>query len=407
MECCESGIDTLTGVADNRALIYSLKHSKRVNFLLINIDGFSSINNAYGYEIGDEVLKAFSKYLDLLKPDGFILFRHFADQFILMSEDLYTHEDAKVLAESILSFFSSTELVIEDEIEFKLSLSIGISNSMGLINIVQAEMAILELREKSRHGYIIFNSTSQFVHDKQQHIYWIHKLKEAVSEENIVAYFQPIINNKTQKIEKYECLARIHDDDEVISPFLFLKAAHDSGNLSYVTRSLIAQSFKKFHNTEYEFSINITSDDLQLEYLELLLVKNAQKYKIDPSRVVLELLEDITTLDNQVILNQLDHLRALGFKIAIDDFGAESSNLSRLLEIDPDYIKIDGAFIKNILEDKKSQVIVDAVIMICRANGIKIIAEYIHNEDVQNKIVSLGIDYSQGYYFGAPQPELL
>ncbi len=95
-----------------------------------------------------------------------------------------------------------------------------------------------------------------------------------------------------------------------------------------------------------------------------------------------------------------------GFQIAIDDFGAENSNFSRLLEIEPNYIKIDGSFIKNILTDEKSQIIVDAIIMVCKKRGIKIIAEYIHSQEVQNKVKELGIDYSQGFYFGAPNQEL-
>ncbi|MEA1982594.1 MAG: EAL domain-containing protein, partial [Campylobacterota bacterium] len=216
-----------------------------------------------------------------------------------------------------------------------------------------------------------------------------------------------IINNETKRVEKYECLARIKDDDEIISPYLFLDAARVTGNLSYVTKSLIAQSFKKFSGTDFEFSINIAGEDFLLDYLEFYLLKNAKKYNINPSRVVLEMLEDIATLGSGTILKQLQGLREKGFKIAIDDFGAESSNMSRLLEIHPDYLKIDGVFIKNIVDDIKSQIIVDAIVLMCKKSGIKIIAEYIHNRAVQEKVKELGIDYSQGYYFGAPQPELI
>ncbi len=398
--------DPLTEVFDNRAILKKLHTSKKVNFLLINVDSFSSINHAYGYEIGDVVLKHIARYLTILKTESGQVYRYCSDKFVIIDDEHTQEKDAVLLAESILSFFSDTEIVVDEDIELRISLSIGISRSRGTINITQAEMAILEARELKHNSYHLFDPNSKFVYHQQQHIYWIHKLREAVADEKLIAYFQPIVNNHTHKIEKFECLVRIHDDEEVISPFLFLQAAKASGNLSYVTKSLIVQSFKKFSTNEYEFSINITGEDLQLEYLEDFLVKYAKKYNINPSRVVLEMLEDITTLTKGTYLDQLNKLRKHGFKIAIDDFGAENSNFSRLLEIKPDYLKIDGAFIKNIVNDTNSKIIVEAIVFICKKSNIKVIAEFIHNQETQEMIESLGIDYSQGFYFGAPSLEL-
>ena len=394
-------------VLSHTDLVAKLKNTKTLNYYLLNIDNFSNINSAYGYEIGNKVLHEVSKYLSIAKPDSTTLYKFSSDTFVILDERALEEKEISKIAEAILSFFSQTELVIENDIELKISLSIGISTAQGLVNISNAEMAIKELRESKRNHYNIYDRTSPFILNKEKNIYWILKIKEAVTNEDIVAYFQPIINNKTCKIEKYECLARLKDDDEIISPYLFMDAARLTGNLSYVTKSLITQSFKKFSNTDFEFSINITGEDFSLGYLEFFLLKNVDKYKINPSRVVLEMLEDITTLGSDSIVKQLNSLRNLGFKIAIDDFGAENSNLSRLLEIQPDYLKIDGAFIKNIVDDVKSQVIVEAIVLICKKSNIKMIAEFIHNEAVQERVKALGIDYSQGFYFGEPKPDLI
>ena len=393
-------------LSSNRELLRELKASKRLNYFLVNIDNFSNINDAYGFEVGDRVLEELSRFLNMIKPRDAKVYRFCSDKFVLLDSRELSKEEIVKIAEEILSFFSQVEIEVED-ITLKISLSIGISIDKGLINIIQAEVAMKELRESNRNHYKIFNPLSDFVHKQQQNIYWIHKIKEAVSDESIVAYFQPIVNNNTNKIEKYECLARLKDDDEIISPYLFMEAAKVTGNLPYVTRSLIGQSFKKFAGTDYDFSLNITSEDLTLEYLEELLLKNVSKYNIDPSRVTLEMLENITTLDEGTIMTQLMSLRMNGFKIAIDDFGSANSNLSRLLEIEPDYLKIDGSFIKDIITDKKSQIIVDAIISICKSSGIQIIAEYVHNKEVQEEIKWLGIEYSQGFYFGEPQPDLI
>ena len=393
-------------VGTHDTLVEKLKESQELSLFLINVDNFSNINNAYGYEIGTKVLQELIYYLDLAKPESALLYRYNSDKYILLEERNLSDAELIAIADAILSFFSQVELSV-DGVDMRISLSIGVSKGSGLVNISQAETAIEELRMAKRNHCALYNENSNFVKNQKRNIHWILKIKEAVENEDILAYFQPIINNHTGKIEKYECLARLRDADEIISPYYFLDAARVTGNISYVTRSLIMQSFKKFSGTEYEFSINIAASDFLLDYLEFFLLKNAKKYDIDPSRVVLEMLEDITTLDSGSTLQQLNALRERGFKLAIDDFGAENSNLSRLLEIHPDYLKIDGQFIRNIVDDEKSQIIVDGIVSICKKSGIKIIAEYVHNEAVQEKIHSLGIDYSQGYYFGEPQAELV
>ncbi|PHQ56110.1 MAG: hypothetical protein COA30_05215 [Sulfurimonas sp.] len=396
----------ISSIPNNANLVDKLKEEEKVNYFLINLDNFSNINRAYGYEVGDAVLSQVADYLNMVKPRHAILYRFSANSFVLIDDRELERNEQISISESILSFFSQADIVLDNNIEFKVSLSIGISCDIGLANIIQAEIAIAELREIRRNHYYIYNSESEYAKEQKQKVYWILRIKEAVANENIVAYFQPIINNKTEKIEKYECLARIKNENKIIPPYMFMDAARITGNLSYITRSLISQSFKKFSNTDFEFSINITGEDLLLDYLELYLLKNVQKYNIDPTKVVLEMLEDITTLDNGTILAQLNSLRKHGFQIAIDDFGAENSNLSRLLEIKPDYLKIDGAFIKNIVTDENSAIIVESIVLLCKKSGIKIIAEYVHNAAVQEKVKAIGIEYSQGFYFGKPKPEL-
>ena len=400
-------IDSLTNLPDNRALLKKLKSSKNITYFLLNIDNFSNVNNAYGYDIGNSILSQIAKYLNMFKPMSAELYRFCSDRFVLIDNNKLNREEIISTCESILSFFSQTEIEIEDEIRVKISFTIGVSQSSGLINITQSELAIKETRIVQRSNYTIFNPSSEYVHKEQQNLLWMQKIKDAIIDETIVAFYQPIINNQTNKIEKYECLARIKDDEEIISPFHFLEAAKLTGDTAFITKAIIVQSFKKFSDTSYEFSINITSEDLALNYLENYLLKQVSKYNLDPSRVVLEILEDISDIGDTKTLGQLNSLRMNGFQIAIDDFGAKNSNFSRLLEIEPNYIKIDGAFIKDIMTDEKSQIIVDAMIMVCRKRGIKIIAEYIHSQEVQNKVKELGIDYSQGFYFGAPSQELL
>jgi len=400
-------IDYLTNIPNRFALMEYLKGIRSGNLFLINVDNFNSVNNAYGFEIGDKVLVEIAKLINMSKPALTKLFRINSDEFVLVSEDLMNLRELDFEASSIISFFNQMEMQIDENIEVKVSVSIGIAIGDSCTVLNHARIAIKELREYKRAAYKIYDSKSTYIKKQNENIYWIHKIKDAFMEENIVAYFQPIVNNKTKKIEKYECLVRILDNGILIPPIRFLEASKLTGTLTLVTRTIIEQSFSKFSDTEYEFSINITSTDLHLDYLEEYLLKYVKKYKINPSRIILEILEDIDTLAEPEVMSQLDSLRCNGFKIAIDDFGSQSSNFSRLLEFLPDYLKIDGSFIKNILTDEKSLIIVEAIVLICKRSNIKVIAEYVHCQEIQEKIEELGIDYSQGYYFSEPKRELV
>ncbi|NOR57594.1 MAG: EAL domain-containing protein, partial [Sulfurimonas sp.] len=124
--------------------------------------------------------------------------------------------------------------------------------------------------------------------------------------------------------------------------------------------------------------------------------------------VTFEILENITLIkNNEKITQQRNILRAMGFKIAIDDFGIENSNFSRLLEINLDFIKIDGVFIKNLKENARNRTITRAIVNLSKTLGIKTIAEFVEDEEIYNIIKECGIDYAQGYYIGKPCPELI
>jgi len=399
--------DQLTGLDNRFALLEYIKLNSRLNIFVINIDNFSNVNNAYGYVVGDEILVEIANRLRLLKSSNAKLFRFDSDEFVFVVNDFFNFRELKEFSEAIISFFNQTEIELNhDDIVVKISVTIGVAMGNGIITLNHANVAVHEARLYSKSSYRIFTAKSEFAKRQQENVYWINKIRHAIEDEKLIGFFQPIRNNKTKKIEKYECLARIEDDNNLVSPVRFMEACKITGTLSLITRRITANAFRVFSNTDYEFSINITSNDISLGYLEEFLLMNAKKYNIDPSRVVLELLEDIVTLTEANMLEQITSLRKKGFKIALDDFGVENSNFSRLLELNPDYLKIDGMFIKNILQSKESELIVETIVGFCKKRGIQIIAEYIHNEAVLKKIEEYGIEYCQGYYIGEPKESI-
>ena len=383
-----------------------LRKNEKINLLLLDIDNFSNLNDSYGVKCGDLAFKKVEELLRSFRFEYIDIYKLESDEFALVSQNISDTNYFIERANQIASFFNESTIELEEEIEITISFSMGIASGKGLSVLNQARLAIKDLRQYTRGTYKVYDTESSYVKAINQNVYWVNKIQESIAEDTIIAFYQPILNNTTKKIEKYECLARIDDDDNFVSPYHFMEAAKSTRLLSFITKSMIKQACKTFRGTEYEFSINITNDDLQLAYLEEYLLRNAKLYNINPNRIILELLEDISSLDIGTTLKQVDSLKAKGFRFAIDDFGSESSNFSRLLEFQPHYLKIDGAFIKNILRDEKSQVITSGIVSIAHAMGIKVIAEYIHSQDVQDKIEALSIDYSQGFIYGAPSREI-
>ncbi len=230
-------------------------------------------------------------------------------------------------------------------------------------------------------------------------------LKEALNNYNIVSYFQPIVNNKTKEIEKYESLVRLIDSDKnVISPYFFLGIAKEGRYYQKITSIVLENSFRALFYTNLSISINLSALDIEKPETRKTFITLLKRYKTDANRIVLELVEDEDIKDKVVIDIFLKEIKEYGVKIAIDDFGSGLSNFSRVLEYQPHFIKIDGSLIKNIHNDTIAQHMVETIVTFAKKQNIQTIAEYVEDKNIYNTICELGVDYSQGYYFGKPEP---
>lgn len=191
------------------------------------------------------------------------------------------------------------------------------------------------------------------------------------------------------------------DEESIISPFFFLDISKKSNQYHKITRSVIQKSFKEFENLEFEFSINISYEDIAnndfLDFIkEMFALYNVK------NKVVFEILEDEGIKNYTVLTNFVKEIKKLGCKVAIDDFGSGYSNFEHLLKMNVDYLKIDASLVKNIVEDENSYKVTKTIIEFAKNLNLKTIAEYVENKDIFDTIRDLGADYSQGYYFSAP-----
>lgn len=392
--------DELTGLFNRTKFNQALREEDEKLLYLVNIDNFDNINISYGYHNGDIILKKIAQFFQQNIPPFALLFRLGHDEFAIISprSDLTeTQAYAQQLKEKIAA------CPIEHEgITIRFTATIAIAQGASDL-LKNAHIALKETRQLGRNRIHAYQNNSSFEAYQKEIQRHIPILFDAINGDNIVPYYQPIINNTTQRIEKYEALARIILENEVIRPDYFIKAAELSGMLPIITRIMIEKSFYYFKDQPYEFSINIGEQDLNESYLVEFLTKTTQKYQINPNRVVIEVLEGISAFATEQNLNQLNEIKSLGFQLAIDDFGTQNSNFERVHRLDVDYIKIDGSFIKNMDSDINSYKIAQNITSFAKSMGAKVIAEFVHNESIYNKVMELGIDYTQGYYTGEPK----
>ena len=393
--------DPLTGLANKTKLEETLKtQSDKYSIIHLDINNFNFIDMAYGFEFGDKLLKEIAEVLSS-QFAAEVAFRINSDEFALLFAQDAPLEDIIL---DIQRYFYDNPFIIE-EIVLNISLNFGASHA-GENLLENAALALKISKEYGKNRYHIFDpKTDQFTRaDKNRFIEANALLYDALETNALIPYFQGIRDNTTGEITKYEVLMRIQKEDKIITPAGFLEAAKLSGLLPHITKVIVEKSFAIMSTRTEGFSINITEDDLNRDYLIDFFKSKLEKYAIDPQRVTLEILEGISAQGKKNHVAQLKQLKELGFMLAIDDFGAEYSNFERLLDLDIDFIKIDARYIKDMHTNAKSYEIVRAISSFAKKLGLSCIAEFVHSAEVQQKVTELGIEYSQGFYFSEPAP---
>ncbi|MBF0317845.1 MAG: EAL domain-containing protein [Nitrospirae bacterium] len=397
--------DNLTKLYNRNKLIEDLE--KYVNIqksaLLINIDDFSHVNNVYGMRIGDMVLKQVAGIIKRLTPDNAYLYRISGDEFLMMIISPSGNQQQEI-AYTLKDYVNNNNInIVGEELYIKITFTIGLDTNVEEVVVRHATVAFMEAREQGKNRVQVYSPDSLTEQRYQNNLYWANELKKAIERQDIIPYFQAIIDNKNARPGKFEALVRMKDSTgAIISPIYFLEPARKTGIFTSITKVMIDKTFEYFRDKPYEFSINITDFDFKEGFLLDYLSQHTRRHNIPPSRVVLEILEGISMKGTKDTIEQIEALSAGGFKIAIDDFGTEYSNFSRLLELHADYIKIDGSFIKGLATDKNSRKIVKSITDFAHSIDTEVIAEYVHCKEVQDIVLDLGIDYSQGYYFSEP-----
>ncbi|RXJ93972.1 GGDEF-domain containing protein [Malaciobacter molluscorum] len=400
--------DSLTKKPNRAKLIDELQHNeKNINSLaILDITSFKEINDFFGNRVGDIVLIELAKIIEncIIEYKNIHLYKFHSDTYCITGENIGKNNFLTIIKKIIETVY--TTVINHDKYEIDTRIRAGISFSDKNNKLITADLA-LQAAKKDNKEYLVFYEKLDNLKEYENNMRWTRKLKNALSNDDIILYYQPLINNKTMQIDKYECLVRMIDEDKIISPFFFLDISKKSNQYTKITKIVIDKAFKKFSNLNYEFSVNISYEDIEnpnfLEYIKSKLLQYNVKNK-----VVFEILEDESIKNYDILIQFIEDLKSLGCKVAIDDFGSGYSNFEHILKMNIDYLKIDASIVKNIEKDKNSYKITKTIIEFAKNLGVKTIAEYVENEEIFKIVKNLGADYSQGFYFSEPKenPEI-
>ena len=396
--------DDLTKLKNRRAYKHDVRKINQPFFALINIDGFKHYNDFYGVAMGDHILRQCSLILKNAVPSTYraSFYRIGSDEFGILIDEKVPINDQD-FAKTLLHIFAQTPIVFK-KITITLSVSIAMSRKRPLLET--ADLTMKYLKKERRAKYLTYKDELGFMHEIKENIRRSKILKNAIEENRIVPFFQPIIDNKNATISKYEVLARIrHEDGTIESIFPYLPIAKELGLYEKITQQILISAIEIAHTKAKNISINISMKDIENPEFLTTLGRLFKTYPDVAQRLSFEILESETLKDYDMVNHFISAVRSQGSEVGIDDFGSGYSNFSHIFNLNIDFIKIDGSLIRELDTNKTAVLIVENIVRVAKELGVKTIAEFITNKDIYDKVQAMGIDYSQGFFLGEPSPD--
>jgi PAS domain S-box-containing protein len=382
-----------------------LKIVKDAMLVLVKITNFKDMKLVYD----EDVLSTYR--IRLLKMIKRYLFEYFEDiEEYIVNEDILgflivdydKHKDKiQEICEDILKAVVNKTLVVKG---FEFYPLIKMSIAYGQHIYTNAMLGLEEI-ENSEELVIIANGLC--IKKKEEVIKNMNMLKvveDALTNDKVVAYFQPIFDNATGKVVKFEALVRIIDKDKILTPFFFLDIAKKAGLYGKITLKMLDNCFEVYNKYKIPLSINLSPSDIMRDFIKEKILSFLKEAKIKKGDITFEVLEDEVIRYPHLLKEFCENVIDLNATVAIDDFGSGYSNFSRVIELKADIVKLDGSIIKEVDKDKTKQNIVESIVHFAKKENIKTVAEFVENENILNTIKNLGVDCSQGYFYSPPIP---
>ncbi|MDP2878428.1 MAG: EAL domain-containing protein [Sulfuricella sp.] len=386
--------------------------------LYMDLDQFKVVNDTVGHAAGDELLRQLADKLRSQIHGSDTLARLGGDEFGVLLEHRSLDEALRI-ANALRKIVQDFRFTCEGR-TFEVGVSIGLApitaHSGSPANLMScADAACYAAKDKGRNRVNVYSPEDVDLMQRQSEMRWVTDISKAFEEQRFRLYSQPILPLGEEQEDGHHCeiLLRLIDvNGKVIAPGAFLPAAERYGLMPvidrWVIRTLFAAIMEKFDrgesNSPRTFSVNLSGASLNDEYFPEFLRDQISRYRIPPSALCFEITETVAISNLEHVRRFMLELKQAGCRFSLDDFGSGMSSFAYLKDLPVDYLKIDGMFVKNMVQNPIDLAMVEAINRIGHVMGIQTIAEFVEDESILEKLRILGVNYAQGYWVGMPAP---
>ncbi len=383
----------------------------------LDLDQFKVVNDTFGHMAGDELLRQLSIELSNSIRESDLLARLGGDEFGILLENCELQQ-AEKLAETIRKNIKNYRFVWEKRV-FEVGVSIGVvainKTSKKVSDILSAaDLACYAAKDSGRNRIHVYKPTDEELAKRHSEMHYVMRINNALKEDAFILFKQPVVSlfDKEKLSMHWEVLVRMKNDQgDMVTPDAFIPAAERYNLMSKIDRMVIEKTFAamsqgEFFRKGYEHrvvGINLSGDSLNDRFLEYI-QQQAKKYKIKFNELCLEITETIAIANLSTANHFMDELKILGCQFALDDFGSGLSSFGYLKHLPVDFLKIDGSFVKDIASDDIDRAMVESINQIGHTMGLRTIAEWVEDKETLLELKKMGVDYSQGFYTGKPEP---
>lgn len=410
--------DLLTGIANRHTFNASIEQAiintsvkKPCSLLFFDLDQFKVVNDAAGHQAGDRLLKEITELIMTRLRASDLLARVGGDEFTLLLPNTNL-ENAEAVASQIIQLIKRYVFRYQDY-AFDVTLSVGVSevsdpDTLPSEVIRQADVACYIAKKSGGNQYhcYIENDSKERANLNEYNL--LSEIRKALDKDSFTLKFQSLINIRTGESDFQEVLVRMQDSrGQTVPPADFIPIAERSGLMREVDLWVVTNALKTVHKLALEgktlrLSINLSGRSIGSKELLTQLETLISKYKIPNDTIIFEITETSAIENIDTAQEFIQNIRALGCLFALDDFGAGFSSFRYLKNLPVEYVKIDGSFITNILNDSSDEAMVRAIHQIAHSLGKKTVAEFVASQAVINLLAEIGIDYAQGFFYGQP-----
>lgn len=383
--------------------------------LFIDLDHFKYVNDNFGHKSGDMLIVGIAGVLrETLREAAVQVYRLGGDEFALHMPAAL-RKDAVEVAEKVLEAVRHYKLQSPGQRRISnLTASIGIAlypfHGNDIVSVLSsADIAMYQAKDGGRNRYMLFDQEATSLRSTHKRVHWSKKLREALDEDRLVLYSQPVCRLIDRVPMHQEVLVRIRDDNNnIILPGQFIEIAESLGIVQEIDMAVVAKLLVHLKGEKREqklrYFVNLSRVSISDHHWVRKFHQMMTESSVDLSRLVFEITETAAMSEIDVTLSFIRELKALGCRFALDDFGAGFSSFYYLKRFDVDYLKIDGSFIRDLATDEGSQVFVKALCEVARGLSKQVIAEWVEDPRVATLLIEMGAQYGQGFLFQQPMP---